>query len=425
MKKSNKRQYFNLDNNEIYEKKDDNEFEHLKKFNNFKKIKIDNQVNDLSFILNNIKIEKDLNKQINTDNNLDIDINKNVIIDTNINTNTNTNTNVDISEKINLEINKINNICLNINQTENNSSNKNKLKNKIKYIDELKLIIIFDKYFSYDSLILLVNHLVKKYGEDNIIGEKISNGEFQKIIWENICYILYPSFLFDPYILDLNYFNNYVDCRIKSLDNIHSEYECLFPSWKKTYNFDIDYNFDDMCVYHKPICKNLTKKTFEFYELVYKVYFNIIFGEIFSFILHDYEIILNPFDNKFNINIFNKWMNSFNMVIDSAKSFITNIAKSIEFEKIDELNQNDLTNLLNKLKNDFIDNFETISKNDISKLFDPLKEFFIGNINNHISWSLFSSGCLNNINKEIILLFRYKQYINILSKNKWITKFIH
>ena len=403
MKKSNKRQYFNLDDNEICEKKDNNEFEHVKKFNNFKKIKIDNQVNDLSLFFNNIKIEKDLTKQFITDTNVDI------------------NTNVDMDEKLNLEINKI---CFNENQTENNFSNKNNLKNKIKYIGELKFIIIFDKYFSYDSLILLVNHLIKKYGEDNIIGEKISNKEFQKLIWDHISYILYPSFLFDPYIFDLNYFNNYVDCRIKSLDNIHSEYECLFPSWKKTYNFDIDYNFDDICIYHKMICKNLTKKTFEIYELIYKVYFNIIFGEIFSFILLDYKIILNPFDNKFNINIFNKWIISFNMVIDSVKIFINNIAKSIELDKIDELNQHDLTNLLNKLKNDFIDNFETISKNDISKLFDPLKEFFIED-NNHNNWSSFSSGCLNNINKEIMILFKYKQYINILSKNRWITKFIY
>jgi hypothetical protein len=403
MKKSNKREYLNMmvDNpNEKNENNDSGDFEHVKKFVNLKKRKTDNEINKLSIFFNdNINIENNEN----IENNMDIE--KNMDIKNNI-----------VNHK---------QIELDIEQIDNNLSNNNDYKNKIKYIDELKLIIIFNNCFNYDSLILLTNHLVKKYGENNIIEEKITNDEFQKIIWKHIGYILYPSFLFDPYILDSDYKNNYIVQRTKSLNEICPETQCLFPTWKKIYNYDIDYNFDDLYLHNKKICKNLIKKIFEFYEMIYKVHFNIIFGEIFSFILNDYQIILNPLDPNFNINIFNQWSDSFNLVINSVKNFISNIAKSFQIEKIDELDKHELIKLLNKIKEDFIDNFDTISKNDIKKIFEPLEKFHNIEKNIDINWEIFSSNSLKNINYEITLLFKYKQCINILSKNKWIHKFVY
>lgn len=409
MKKSNKRQYFDLDEDKACEK-DCYEYEHIKEFNNFKKKKIDNQINGITMILDKFDIADKNNNYINnlTDKNIQ---NNNINVDTNVN--------------INIDIDDINDDDILKCEDCKNISNKNIiLKNKIKEIENLKFIIIFDKYFTYDSLILLVNYLVKKYGEEKVIEEKITNSEFENLIWEHIGLMLYPSFLFDPYTFDLNFNNNYVDLRIDSLNDICYESKCFFPTWKKIYNHDIDYNFDDMCLHQKKICKNFTKKIFGFYELFFETYFNIIFGEILSFILIDYKIIINPFDLKFDLNIFNKWVLSFNLVLDIIRNFIKKIANSIQLEKIDELNQTELTNLLNKLKKDFIDEFETISKKDIITLFEPLKEFYKKN-ENFVTWKLYNSNCLENINREILQLFKCKQYLNILLKNKWIRKFIY
>lgn len=410
MKKSNKRLHFNIDNNVFYEndendKNNENEksienknYEHINKFIGLKKRKLDNQIDDISSCLNNFNINNIGDKDI-------------------------------IEENIETMNNTENNILDNIENNDNML--KKKLDEKIKYIDELKNLILFDKYFNYNSLILLTNYLVKKHGDENVIQGKITNNEFQKIIWENICLIVYPSFLFDPLVFESSLEDNYVDVRIKNLDEISPDTKSFFPTWKKIYNFDIDYDFNEANLHHKKICKNFLKKIFEYYEIIYKIYFNVIFGEIFSFILQDYQIILNPFDIKFKLDIFNKWNNSFNVVLDSIKKYITNIAKSISLEKIDELSQEDLTKLIMQIKKDFVDEFETTSKNDIVKLFEPLKIFVDTNQNsiiysqNKVSWNNYNSKCLNNIDKEIILLFKQKYYLNILSKNKWIRKFIY
>lgn len=411
MKKSLKRKYSNLDNNIIYEENEDDkviEYEHIIKFNNLKKRKLDNDIEYLADIFDNFTCDESLKKKKYIQ-----DDNKNMEF------------NMDININIDIEMEKDN-------ITNNNLLNFKKLVDKINYIDEIKNIMLFDKYFNYDSLILLVNYLVKKYGENNIINEKITNKDFQKNIYEHICLVLYPSFLFDPYIFDSNYSENYFDVRIKSLEQICHESKCFFPTWKKIYNLDMDYNFNDMYLHQKNICIKFTKKIFEFYERIYKIYFNVIIGEIFAFMMKEYQIILNPFDDKFSIGNFNKWVTCFNVIIDDAKLFIENVAKSIQLDKIDELNQHDLTNLLNKLKKDFIDDFESITKNNICAIFKPMQNLELNVITSKFTieksdqkWSSFNSNCLKNINMEIIQIFKYKQYLNIMMKNKWITKFVY
>jgi hypothetical protein len=268
----------------------------------------------------------------------------------------------------------------------------------------------------------LTNFLAKKNGEENIVLEKISNDQFQNIIWDNICFMLYPSYLLDPYIFDSDPNQNYVDTRTKSLEEICFNSKYFFPTWKKIYNYNIDYNYDEKCHIHKKICKRFTGNIFEFYENFYGIYFNIIFGEIFSWMFSKYKINLNPLDEKFNIDIFNKWANSFNEVIELCRVLIKNIANSIELEKIDELSYNDLIKLINKLNDDFIINFESIVQKDFLLVFKPMQTFFSENNNQknnsniciQIPWSTYSSKCLNNITTEIISVFRFKQYLKFI-----------
>lgn len=97
----------------------------------------------------------------------------------------------------------------------------------------------------------------------------------------------------------------------------------------------------------------------------------------------------------------------FNIVIESSKVFIKNIAFSLQIERIDELNQFEITNLLNKLNDDYIINFE-LNKPIFYQIFEPLKKFYNHSTNNQF----ISSKCLDNINKEITIIFNYKKYLN-------------
>jgi len=387
MEKSKKRCHFNLDNDN-----DDKEYiltndSHIDKFNFIKKKKIENQINDLSLTLDNFNINTENNQKINQ-----FEINNFSI--NNFSKNNFSISNFLISE---FEI-------------------SNEIKNKNEKINKLKDLILFEKNFTYDSLIILVNNLVKKLGMDNVVFEKITDSQLQNIIWEYVKLILYPSFLFDLYLFDDTPNQNYIEKRIKVLDEICPRSKYLFPTWKKIYNYDINYNFDynfgKRYSININICKNFTKKVFEFYEKVYGIYFNMVFGEILSYLLDNYQINLNPFDNKFNLNKFNEWVNGFNLVIVTSRIFIKNIANSIQIEKIDELNQFEITKLLNKINDDFIINFES-NKQSFYQVFEPMKKFY-----NKTDKSFISSKCLDNINNEIISVFRLKKYITMLTKNK-------
>lgn len=94
--------------------------------------------------------------------------------------------------------------------------------------------------------------------------------------------------------------------------------------------------------------------------------------------------------------------------------------------KIDLDDKQTLMDKLKKFKSDFIDgfdnlktiNFDTID-NDIKVLFTPLAKFYnpIG------SKSYARNECMDNIDKEIVQVFKIKNYIKLLDNNSWVKKF--
>lgn len=294
------------------------------------------------------------------------------------------------------------------------------IKDRFDQIKNLNAILVNDNTFDYKKLQIICKDIINQYRPEEIKQGKLKDDSLQKELYEKISLMLYPSYLIDPYILDPCPESNYVDKRIESLEKIYPKPRSFFPTWKKFHNYNIEYNFLDLHTIHSKICINFTVKIFEFYERVYTVYFNLIFGELLSNLLSDYKIILNPLDIKFNRLQFDKWAEGFSKVLENCKSFIFKMTNSIQIEKIDELDQYDLTKLLNKLNGDFIEDFEK-NKNSFASLFEPLKKFY----KESNSTTFVSSRCLDNINTEIIQIFKFKQYIKILSKNKWVGRFVY
>jgi hypothetical protein len=294
------------------------------------------------------------------------------------------------------------------------------IKDRFDQIKNLNAILVNNNTFDYKKLQIICKYIINQYRPEEIKQGKLKDDSLQKELYEKISLMLYPSYLIVPYILDPCPESNYVDKRIDSLEKIYPESRSFFPTWKKLHNYNIEYNFLDLHTIHSKICINFTVKIFKFYERVYTVYFNIIFGELLSNLLSNYKIILNPLDIKFNRLQFDKWAEGFSKVLENCKSFIFKMTNSIHIEKIDELDQHDLTKLLNKLNGDFIEDFEK-NKNSFVSLFEPLKEFYKESYSN----TFVSSRCLDNINTEIIQIFKFKQYIKILSKNKWVGRFVY
>ena len=93
--------------------------------------------------------------------------------------------------------------------------------------------------------------------------------------------------------------------------------------------------------------------------------------------------------------------------------------------KIDSDDKQTLTNKLNKLKKDFIDNIDKLNinnldtiNNDIKIIFEPIKKFY----NPINSKSFIKTTCLDNIHKEIEHVFKLKNYIKLMDDNSWVRK---
>lgn len=303
--------------------------------------------------------------------------------------------------------------------------------NTIKDFNDMKIIIDFiisntNSKLSFDSIIIMSNNIIENIGKENfILGLYNDNYLQNKIFSQYISLMLYPSYLFQPYVFDDNFINICVDKRHIHLENICVDSNCLFPSWKKKYNYDIDYDFNSINIIHQKICKNFMKKIFDFYEKVYYKYFNIMIGNMLSFVLSNYEINLNPYDNKFNKKLCTEWICGFNEVIVNCRKFIKKYAIKIELEKIDELDKTSLIEKLNQLNKLYVDFFSLpiIINADIKALFTPLKKFYTPKINSEKYIQCIKTNYLINIKQEIEQIFKLKNYINVIIKNSWVSKF--
>ena len=314
-----------------------------------------------------------------------------------------------------------------------------KINNKI-IIDTIVLIeSTKNNKLEFNSLIKLFNDIINQLGEDNYVHGEYTDSEIQEIfIIKYLNLMVYPSYLFQPYLFELDLKTNYIGeiCNSNRNNNLNSicfDSKYLFPTWKKLYNVNIDvdidvnYEFELTNKISKIICKNFTKKIFNFYEKVYNVYFNVIIGNVFACILSNFLLkILNPYNIKFNKKKFNDWINGFNKVLINCKKYVFDYANLLELNKIDLDDKQTLTNKLKKLKNDFIDgyenlkiiNYDTIS-DDIKVLFEPIKKFY-----NPFGSKLFvKTDCLDKIDKEIEHVFRIKKYVKLMDNNSWVNKF--
>lgn len=333
-------------------------------------------------------------------------------------------TNAEI-DKLDLKINTINLEPLNDNNllitNDNEYINFNNIQNDIQNDITEKIIFLHknseNNTLTFDLIILISNNIINKIGKEKYIQGKYDDNLLGgKIFSEYISLLLYPTYLFQPYFFDDNFSTLCVNSINEQLKAICIDSKCLFPTWKKKYNLDIDYNFDNKNKVHERICKNFIKKIFDFYEKVYYNYFNVMIGNIFSFVLSNYKINLNPYDTKFNKSLCLEWINGFNIVLKNCKRFIKNYAIIIELEKIDELDKDNLIKKMNRLNNSYINILNGKNKN-LNMLFEPLKKFYKPITNDDKTKLFIQTNCLTDIKKEIDYIFRLKTYLNSISNN--------
>jgi hypothetical protein len=287
--------------------------------------------------------------------------------------------------------------------------------------------IFKENKITYYSLIILSNLVVNDIGKEKYINGEYSDIRVQNIIFNQyICLTLYPSYLFQPYIFDDDIKYNYVDFRDPNLSAICSESKYLFPTWKKINNYNIDYRFENTNQFLQKICKNFTKKIFNFYEKLYGIYFNIVIGNMLSFVLLNYEINLNPFDVKFNKSKCEEWICGYNQVILNCEKFIRNYATIIELDKIDELNKDDLIHKINKIKKSFIININNINNDDgVKILFKPLEKFYKPTNNNTNFMPFIETDSFDNIIGEIEYIFKVKTHLNLIKNCNRVKKYCY
>lgn len=339
----------------------------------------------------------------------------------------NINIGVDTSNKYSLDNDNISDMT---NETEDELvDGTTKINNQI-IIDTSVLIESTDYKLEFNSLIKLFNDIINKLGKDNYIYGEYTDGEIQEIfITKYLNLMVYPSYLFQPYLFEpdikINIKTNYIGeiCNSNRNNNLNSicfDSKYLFPTWKKLYNVDSKYEFTHLTnKISKIICKNFTKKIFNFYEKVYNVYFNIIVGNFFACILSNFLLkYINPYNIKFSNQKFNDWINGFNIVMTNCKKYVFDYANELELNKIDLDDKQTLTYKLKKLKNDFIDGYENLKKinydtidDNIKVLFEPIKKFY-----NPIDSKLFvRTECMEKIDKEIEHVFKIKNYIKLMN----------
>ena len=418
----------------------------LNSFVSIKKSKIDNQVekeiDDLGSIMDKFNINYDF-YQIDLD--LDFNINLNQYSEDSKDSeycedceDTCTN-NSDIPKKstsLNDNDDKIPiQLVLSTNQNTLQEEQIKRFNDKLKLIkqnmDWLKNVPNIKPYseLDYQTLCVISNQLALKLGKEKIIEGVITDIQFTKLIWKFISYKIYPTFIFENFMFDNNIKELFVQERNSQLDiiypqNLDMNYPNYFPnfvpSWKRKYNLDIDYNLKINPI-NLRISRNFLKKILTFYEVVHNFYFDIIVGELLSWILSNYKINVNPFDEKFNKILFEDWVEQFNKVIINCKIFFKDLYLKYRIFELDDLEKSNLESLITQLKIEFvIDYLKTGEKIDI--LFLPLEKF---RINIKLDPSSFSSSnCLERINEEINQIFRIKQYYKILISNHWSTQFI-
>lgn len=387
----------------------------IEEYDNIKKKKIDIEFNSVNELINNLEINNDsfnLNESNEQVNNLEINNNY---------------------------INSINNYLF------NNDLNKINDKILIKIFQIRKITNSNNFKLTFNKYIQLFNIYINSLDQNKYILGYYSKDLIKKNFFiDYISIMIYPYFLIYPFLLNKNFYESkeidYINIdKNKKLIEICETSKTLFPTWKKRYNIDIDYNFESMNKINKKICINFTKKIFNFYEKIYGVYFNIIIGNLFSYILSNYILnLIDPYDNKFILSIFNNWVITFNEVLSNCKTFILEYALTINLDNIDLDDKQTLIYKMNKIKKDFIDDFDDLndlyyfdklkkSNNPIIKLFQPFEKF--KNLNNNRIKSLnikyIKPNCLNNIDNEIENIFRLKNYIKLMDGNSWIKKFYY
>jgi hypothetical protein len=402
---------------------------HIEFYNDIKKQKFNVDMDNLEFEFNNVNLDSseqtlnnlnhnhiefynDIKKQkFNVDmNNLEFELN-NVNLDSSEQTLNNPN-DTEYLSLINEHKNFDNINLININYI-------NEIKNSIEFIHKNTS----ESKLTFDLIIIMSNDIIENIGKDKYIHGTIKDDYLQdKLFSQYISSMLYPNYLIQPYFFDDDFKTNCVDVRDINLSNICTNTKCLFPTWKKTYNYNTDYNYSNLNNINQKICKNFIKKIFDFYEKVYFDYYNIMVGNILSFIFSNYEINLNPYDNKFNKVLCLEWIEAFNQVLINCKKFIKNYAILIELEKIDELDKIALIKKFTQLNNLYL-NILSKKNNDVHVLFTPLEKFQIKKLNDKKKIIFIETNCLNKINNEIEYIFKLKSYINIVSKNNWITQF--
>lgn len=281
-------------------------------------------------------------------------------------------------------------------------NNFNDIETKINLLKNL----IQDKTLSFDSIIIITNDIINQYGKENYICGELDDNLIHDQIFSYISMMLYPTYLFEQYYFDNNFLTSCVNLRNSTLETICIDSKILFPTWKKKYN-NINYDFYDSSCLNRKIYKKFVKKIFDFYEKVNYTYFNIMIGNIFSFILSNYKINFNPYDNKFNKNVCIEWINSFNKVMENCKKFIKNYAILIELEKIDELNKENLIKKIDKLNNVY-KNILTGKNTYLRMLFKPLEKFYNPTTNNKLNFLIQENYLISNIKKEIESIFRFR-----------------
>lgn len=310
-----------------------------------------------------------------------------------------------------------------------------KINNKI--INDTNILIesTSDGKLDFNSLVKLFNNIINELGKDNYVHGEHTDSEIQKIfITKYLNLMVYPSYLylFQPYLFEHDVKTNYIGeiCNSNRNNNLNSicfDSKYLFPTWKKLYNIDVDYEFELTNKINARICKNFTKKIFNFYEKVYNVYFNIIVGNVFACILSNFlPEHLNPYDIKFAKYKFNEWVDGFNKVLTNCKKYIFDYANELGLNKIDLDDKQTLMVKLKKLKSDFIDSFDNLKIiyynticDDIKVLFTPMIKFY-----NPDKAKLFvKTDCMDRIDKEIEHVFRIKKYVKSMDNNSWINKF--
>lgn len=353
---------------------------HIDEYEYIKKKKTNHEVDKLNFEMSNIGLEQSTNND---------DVNNN-----------------ELSNIYDINFNDFNDI-------------QNNIAEKINFLHENSE----NNTLTFDLIILISNNIINQIGKDKYIqGQMDDNLLGEKIFSEYISLLLYPTYLFQPYIFDDDLQTSYVNTRNNDLKTICIDSQCLFPTWKKKYNYDVDYTFNDNNKVHQQIYKKFIKKIFDFYEKIYCQYFNIMIGNILSFILMDYKINLNPYDNKFNKSVCLEWIDGFNKVLINCIKFIKYYAILMGLNKIDELDKDALVKKINKFNNSYVNILNGTNKN-LKILFKPLEKFYKPYTNDDKIKLFVQTNCLINIKKEIDYIFKLKTYINMITNNTWVKKF--